>query len=85
MSPGQVRAGWPRSPDPLSPLAKLYRGRWQVETHLAHLKRTLGMDVLHCHTVDGVLKELYMFALVVTRHPSVVSGPGSGGNWPVVT
>ena len=49
---------------PADALAELYRGRWQVETHLAHLKRTMGMDVLHCHTVDGVMKELYMFALV---------------------
>ena len=23
----------------------------------------MGMDVLHCKTVEGVLKELYMFAL----------------------
>ena len=45
-------------------MAELYRGRWHVETHLAHLKRTLGLDVLHCRSVDGVRKELYMFALV---------------------
>jgi Transposase DDE domain len=45
-------------------LAELYRRRWQVETALAHLKTTMRMDVLHCKTVPGVLKELTIFALV---------------------
>jgi DDE family transposase len=45
-------------------LAELYRRRWQVETSLAHLKTTMQMDVLHCKTVPGVLKELIVFALV---------------------
>jgi IS4 transposase len=45
-------------------LAELYRQRWQVETSLAHLKTTTQMDVLHCKTVPGVLKELTLFALV---------------------
>jgi hypothetical protein len=27
------------------------------------MKTTMGMEVLHCKTVEGVLKELYMFAL----------------------
>ena len=45
-------------------LADLYRQRWQVETALAHLKTTMRMDVLHCQTVPGVLKELTVFALV---------------------
>jgi Transposase DDE domain len=45
-------------------LAELYRLRWQVETLLAHLKTTMQMDVLHCKTVAGVLKELTVFALV---------------------
>jgi hypothetical protein len=45
-------------------LAELYRRRWQVETALAHLKTTMQMDVLHCKTVPGVLKELTIFALV---------------------
>lgn len=44
-------------------LADLYEQRWQVETNLRHLKTTMKMEVLHCHTVDGVLKELAMFAL----------------------
>ena len=45
-------------------LAELYRQRWQVETALAHLKTTMRMDVLHCKTVPGVLKELTVFAMV---------------------
>ena len=45
-------------------LAELYRQRWQVETSLAHLKTTMQMDVLHCKTVPGVLKELTVFAIV---------------------
>jgi Transposase DDE domain len=44
--------------------AELYRLRWQVETSLAHLKTTMQMDVLHCQTVPGVLKELTIFAIV---------------------
>jgi hypothetical protein len=45
-------------------LAERYRRRWQVETALAHLKTTMQMDVLHCTTVPGVLKELTIFAIV---------------------
>jgi hypothetical protein len=35
-----------------------------VETDLRHLKTTMGMDVLHCKTVDGVKKELWIFLLI---------------------
>jgi hypothetical protein len=45
-------------------LAELYRQRWQVETSLAHLKTTMRMEVVHCKTVPGVLKELTVFAMV---------------------
>jgi IS4 transposase len=48
----------------VSDLAELYRQRWQVETSRAQLKTTMQMDVLHCKTVPGVLKELTMFAIV---------------------
>jgi Transposase DDE domain len=48
---------------PATELATLYGQRWQVETNLRHLKTTMRMEVLHCQTVDGVLKELMMFAL----------------------
>jgi hypothetical protein len=49
---------------PASDLAELYRRRWEIETCFAHLKTTMRMDVLHCRTVDGVLKELTMFGIV---------------------
>jgi hypothetical protein len=45
-------------------MATVYFRRWRIETHLHHLKITLGMDMLKCETVDGVLKELAMFVLV---------------------
>jgi hypothetical protein len=48
---------------PAAELAELYRSRWQIEVNFRHLKTTMGMEVLHCQTVDGVLKEMYMFAL----------------------
>ena len=49
---------------PAQDLAELYGQRWQIETNLRHWKQTMKMDVLHCTTVDGVLKERTMFALV---------------------
>jgi len=49
---------------PWNELAELYQRRWSVETNFAHIKITMQMDVLHCRTVDGVLKELMVFALV---------------------
>lgn len=49
---------------PAADLADLYRRRWEVETDLAHLKTTLGMDVLKCQSEEGVLKELAVFAIV---------------------
>ena len=48
----------------LPELAKLYRRRWEQETSFGHIKTTMKMDVLKCKTVDGVLKELHIFALV---------------------
>lgn len=49
---------------PARAIAELYRQRWRIETNLRHLKTTMKMAVLHCHSVEGVLKELAMFALV---------------------
>jgi hypothetical protein len=48
---------------PLESLAELYGLRWRVELDLRHLKTTMKMDVLKCKTVDGVLKELTVYAL----------------------
>lgn len=49
---------------PADELTMLYFQRWEVETDFAHLKTTLGMDVLHCETEGGVLKELTIYAIV---------------------
>lgn len=49
---------------PAEALAELYQQRWHIETNLRHLKTTLHMDVLRCHTVAGVEKELTVYALV---------------------
>jgi hypothetical protein len=48
----------------IADLAELYRLRSQVETSLAQLKTSMKMDVLHCQTTLGVLKERTVFALV---------------------
>ena len=49
---------------PAKEVARLYGLRWRVETNLKHLKTTLGLDVLRCTTVEGVLKELTLFVLI---------------------
>jgi hypothetical protein len=43
-----------------------------VEVNFRHLKITMKMDVLRCKTVDGVLKELAVFALVYNLVRSVM-------------
>ena len=48
---------------PADALAELYVTRWRVEENLKSLKQTMKMDVLKCMTVDGVLKELTMYAM----------------------
>jgi Transposase DDE domain len=45
-------------------VAELYGQRWRIETNFAHIKITMEMDVLKCKTVEGVLKELTVFALI---------------------
>lgn len=49
---------------PAEELIKLRMSRWVVETDLRHLKTTLGMDLLHCETVEGVKKEVAVFQIV---------------------
>jgi hypothetical protein len=48
---------------PACELVELRLGRWEIETNLAHLKITMGLDVLKCKSQAGVRKELCMFAL----------------------
>ena len=57
---------------PAEEVAKLYFRRWLVEVNFKHIKITMNMDVLHCQTVEGVLKELAMFALVYNLVRSVM-------------
>jgi DDE family transposase len=57
---------------PLPELEKLYRRRWQVELNFRHIKISMKMDVLKCRTVDGVMKELTMFALAYNLIRSVM-------------
>ena len=45
-------------------ISKLYNRRWSIETCFGHLKTTMGMAVLKCKTVAGVLKELAAYLLV---------------------
>ena len=49
---------------PAEALAELHQSRWHVGTNLAHLKATLGMDVLRCQREAGVRREIVMFAVV---------------------
>jgi hypothetical protein len=48
---------------PADELAALYRRRWEIETNFRDLKETMGMKTLRCRTVDGVLKEMYIYAI----------------------
>jgi len=57
-------------------LAALYGLRWGVETNLKHLKQTLGLDVLHCQTFVGVMKELTMFVTVYNLVRRVMRAAG---------
>jgi len=69
---------------PLLALADLYRQRWQVEQHLRELKTTLHMDVLKCKTLDGVLKELHVFALVYNLARVVLAAAARRQGLPIV-
>jgi hypothetical protein len=58
---------------PADEVAMLYLRRWLVEVNFKHIKITMKMDVLRCETVEGVLKELAMFALVYNLIRSVTT------------
>jgi hypothetical protein len=58
---------------PAEEVAMLYFRRWLVEVNFKHIKITMKMDVLRCETVEGVLKELAMFALVYNLVRSVTT------------
>jgi hypothetical protein len=71
---------------PATALADLYYRRWQVELNFRHIKITMKMDVLRCETVEGVLKELAVFALALVAllrritAPPATAGPAVGGS-----
>lgn len=62
---------------PSEALADLYRQRWSVETSFRHLKTTMRMEVLNCHSVNGVLKELYAFCIVYNLVRTVMLKAGA--------
>jgi hypothetical protein len=49
---------------PAAAIAALYGMRWEVETNLRHVKATMGMEVLRCKSLAGVLKELNVYVLI---------------------
>ena len=49
---------------PLDSLAEVYAARRRVELNFRRLKKSMKMDVSKCKTVEGVLKELTVYAIV---------------------
>ena len=47
-------------PLPVTPLLQLYGQRWDVETDLRSLKRTVDLQVLRCKSMDMIAKELIL-------------------------
>ena len=45
-------------------ISRMYARRWNIETCFNHIKTTMDMNVLKCHTVDGVLKEMAVYMIV---------------------
>jgi hypothetical protein len=68
---------------PASALADLYLSRWQIEVNFRHLKTTMKMEVLHCKSVSGVLKELHMFAIAYNLVRVVMLEASSQQNVPL--
>ena len=48
---------------PAEELAVLYGRRWEIEVDFAHLKTTLGMDVLRAESPHVVIKEVWAYFL----------------------
>lgn len=67
----------------LPELASLFRQRWEIETNFGHIKTTMKMDILKCKTVNGVLKELHVFALLYNIVRQVMVQAGQRQNVPV--
>jgi Transposase DDE domain len=67
---------------PATELQELYARRWRIETNFRHLKTTMRLDVLKCKTVEGVCKELAVFALVYNMVRAVMHVAASARNVP---
>ena len=48
---------------PLLAFAELYRQRWQAKQHLKEFIISISIYIWICNIVDGVLKEMYVFAM----------------------
>lgn len=68
---------------PKMELARLYQMRWRIELNIRHMKITMKMDVLHCKTVEGVMKELTMYALAYNLIRSVMYESAAVQNVPM--
>src|SRR4051812_49339524 len=42
----------------------LYGLRWDVETNIRHLKTTMKLEILRSQSVEGIKKEVLVFALI---------------------
>ncbi len=52
-------------------LSDLYMIRWRIEVNFRDLKTTMGLDILKCKTVDGISKELAIFAMIFNMVMSI--------------
>lgn len=52
-------------------LSDLYMIRWRIEVNFRDLKTTMGLDILKCKTVDGISKELAIFAMIYNMVMSI--------------
>jgi hypothetical protein len=56
---------------PQESLSDIYLIRWRIEVNFRDLKTTMGLDILKCKTVDGIMKELSIFAMIYNMVMSV--------------
>ena len=68
---------------PAEELLQVLKARWGVEINLRHLKTTMKMDVLRSLTVDGVKRELWMYAIVYNAVRLVMLEAAAKQNVPV--
>lgn len=48
---------------PIQELTALYLRRWEIELSFRHIKTTMGMETLRCHTPPMILKEFLLFLI----------------------